>query len=94
MIIAAFVDLLVVGNGNSSEISMSKIRNRMDTMKNCVENGIRCVDICEKPHSNGDHFSFRVFVMFDVAFVPPNRAILNTLAVMILVVILIVSFSS
>ena len=56
------------GKGKIREISMSKIKNKMPTMKNCVENGKCCPDRLVNPHSNADAFAGRSFIFIDMTF--------------------------
>lgn len=49
---------------------MSKIKNRTATTKNCIENGIRRVELFTNPHSNALLLDFSVFLL--VAIVLAN----------------------
>jgi hypothetical protein len=57
-----------IGNGMSTAISMSKIRNRTATTKNCIEKGTRIVELLRNPHSNALFLDVSVFLLFIIVF--------------------------
>lgn len=54
--------------GRISAISTSKIRKMMAIRKNWMENGMRDLDLGEKPHSNGEFFSLSENVLIEIKF--------------------------
>src|ERR1700743_792118 len=63
-----------IGNGISTAISISKIRNNTATTKNCIEKGIRIVELLRNPHSNALFIDFSVFLLFAIVFAITARA--------------------
>jgi hypothetical protein len=63
-VILFFSMVLSKGKGVKIEISMSKIKNRIATMKNCVENGMLLEGPLLKPHSKQLrlHFLWEIFL--------------------------------
>jgi len=56
------------GNGNKSETSMSKIKNKIMIKKNCIEK-VGITGVCDmKPHSNVFHFCNLVSLIRDTVF--------------------------
>jgi len=53
-----------IGMGRINAISISKIRNKSASKKNCNENGIRDVFLGSNPHSNGEFFSRSMIFFF------------------------------
>lgn len=63
-----------IGNGIRTAISMSKIKNKTATTKNCIEKGTRIVELLRNPHSNALFLDFSVFLLAVIVFAITARA--------------------
>jgi len=96
IIIVYFMFVLVsdIGNGNINEISMSKIKNRIMTKKNCIENdGITGFCVI-KPHSKVFHFCNVTSVSKVITLINITITITNSILILVNVVIVIYYFKN
>jgi len=83
-----FEVIIVIGIGNSSAISTSKIMKITAIKKNRDENGSRAEFFGSNPHSNGDLFSRSSFIFFEISVVKTIIAADNRIARVAVVVII------
>lgn len=87
--------IMVIGIGNSSAISTSKIMKITAIRKNRDENGSRAEFFGSNPHSNGDLFSRSSLIFFEIKVVNTMMAADNkmvTVAVVIVISIIYLVF--
>jgi hypothetical protein len=83
---------IVIGIGNSSAISISKIMNITAIKKNRDEKGGRPEFSGSNPHSNGDLFSCSSLIFFEISVVNIIMAADNNMATIAVVVIIIIIY--
>jgi len=87
--------IMVIGIGNSSAISTSKIMKITAIKKNRDENGSRAEFFGSNPHSNGDLFSRSSFIFLEIRVVSTIMAVdskMVTVAVVIVINIIYLVF--
>lgn len=84
------MDLFIIGIGNRSEISMSKIKNSTVVEKNCKGIGFRMIVVLENPHSKVDHLFCFGSVFNEISLVSVNSAITNMIKMNSISVIFII----
>ena len=85
---------IIIGIGNSSAISTSKIIKITAIKKNRDENGRRAEFLGSKPHSNGDLFSRSSFIFFEISvvsniMVDDNRIVIVAAVIIIIIIYLV-----
>jgi len=75
---------IVIGIGNNSAISASKIRKLTANWKNRDENGSGADFFVSNPNSNGDPFSLSSLIFFEIRVV---KIIIATIAVGVIIII-------
>jgi len=83
---------IVIGIGNSSAISTSKIMKITASKKNRDENGSRVEFFVSNPHSNGDLFSRSSLIFFEISFANIIIAVDNKIVTVAAVVIIIITY--
>jgi len=73
--------------GRIKVISRSKIRNKMEMMKYCVEKDIRFVDIVLNPHSNVE---FLFLLGVDIMFIKLNVRIKIRIVMIVMLLMFII----
>jgi len=81
---------IIIGTGNSSAISTSKIINITAIKKNRDKNGRRAEFLGSKPHSNGDLFSRSSLIFFEISvasnmMADDNRIVIVDAAIIIII---------
>jgi len=80
--------------GKIKEISISKIKNKIITKKNCIEN-LLWQGVCEsKPHSNDIHFWESISITTDKTFIKNKRRNVNITLIIKIINIVILGTSS
>jgi hypothetical protein len=83
---------IVIGMGNSSAISTSKIIKITAIRKNRDEKGSRAEFFGSNPHSNGDLFSRSSFIFFDNSVVNTIMADDNNRVIIAVVIIIMIIY--
>jgi hypothetical protein len=81
------VVFLLCGKGNIIEISMSKIKNNREIMKNCIENGRWGGEFSGNPHSKGEFFFSVGCIILLIIIEMMGRAVVIIKVVVIITVI-------
>lgn len=85
-----FDDNIVIGIGNNSAISTSKIMKITAIKKNRDEKGSRAEFFGSNPHSKGDLFSRSSFIFFEISVVniimAADNKIVTVAAVMVIII--------
>ena len=89
--------IMVIGIGNRSAISTSKIMKITAIKKNRDEKGSRAEFLGSNPHSNGDLFSRSSFIFFEIRvariiMADDNRMV--NIAIVIIIVIIYLAFTN
>jgi len=86
--------IMVIGIGNSSAISTSKIMKITAIRKNRDEKGSRAEFFGSNPHSNGDLFSRSSLVFFEIRvakiIIAPDRMMVTVAAAVVINIIYLV----
>jgi hypothetical protein len=88
---------IVIGIGNNSAISTSKIMKITAMRKNRDENGRRAEFLGSNPHSNGDLFSRSSFIFFEirvVRIIMANDNNMESAAVIVIISIIYLVFTN
>lgn len=75
------MDLFMMGIGNKSEISISKIKNNTVVEKNCNGIGFRVVVVLENPHSKVDHLFCLGSVFNEISLINVNSIITSAIKI-------------
>lgn len=84
--------IMVIGMGNSSAISTSKIIKMTAIKKNRDENGSRAEFLGSKPHSNGDLFSRSSLIFFEISVANIMMMVDNKMAAVADVIIIMIIY--
>jgi len=83
---------IVIGIGNKSAISTSKIMKITAIRKNCDEKGSHAEFFGSNPHSNGDLFSHSSLIFFEISVVNTITVADNKMVTVAVVIIIIITY--